>query len=168
VKSLRLTEEQFRELMAKRAPLKQLQLKAEVGRRSFKGGRLQPSKLEETFARQIALLNLPMPLREYRFYEERKWRFDFAWPDLLVAVEVDGMVHRIKQRFNADIEKHAMALLLGWKVLRVNGTAIRSGDAATWAELLVTKAVGQPLGRALGVPGTINDLRNATPREKSA
>ena len=30
------------------------------------------------------------PEREYRFHPIRRWRFDFAWPDQLIAVEVDG------------------------------------------------------------------------------
>ena len=30
------------------------------------------------------------PQREYRFDDVRKWRFDFAWPSLMFAVEVEG------------------------------------------------------------------------------
>jgi len=36
----------------------------------------------------------PEPVREYRFHPKRKWRFDFAWPDCQVAVEIEGGVWR--------------------------------------------------------------------------
>ena len=42
------------------------------------------------------------------------------------------MVHRIKGRFRADIEKRALALLAGWRVLEVSGAEIRSGQAIAW------------------------------------
>lgn len=75
---------------------------------------------------------MPAPLREYRFHPTRKWRFDFAWPDQHLAVEVDGEVHRIKSRFHADIQKHAIATLMGWTVLRVGGQQVRNGAAVKW------------------------------------
>lgn len=75
---------------------------------------------------------LPAPQPEYRFLEERRFRFDYAWPRLGLAVEVDGEVHRIKSRFHADIEKHALALLAGWTILRVGGREVRSGVAVQW------------------------------------
>ena len=75
---------------------------------------------------------LPIPEAEYPFLPDRRFRFDFAWPLLKFAVEVDGEVHRIKSRFHADIEKHALALLAGWRVLRVDGREIRSGVAVKW------------------------------------
>lgn len=33
---------------------------------------------------------LPQPVREKKFHPIRRWRFDFAWPENLVAVEIDG------------------------------------------------------------------------------
>src|SRR4051812_10049951 len=36
---------------------------------------------------------LPKPIAEYRFHPERGWRFDFAWPAQLVALEIDGAVY---------------------------------------------------------------------------
>lgn len=39
---------------------------------------------------QIAEASLPEPAMEYRFVQERKWRFDLCWPDKMVALEVDG------------------------------------------------------------------------------
>ena len=61
---------------------------------------------------------------EFRFHPERRWRFDFAWPDKLVAVEVHGGVHRGGRHvrgtgFLNDREKMNEALVRGWKVLEV-------------------------------------------------
>ena len=36
---------------------------------------------------------------EYRFNPDRRWRFDFAWPDKKVAVEMEGGIW-IKGRHN--------------------------------------------------------------------
>ena len=35
--------------------------------------------------------DIPEPTRELVFAPPRKWRFDFAWPEHLVAVEIDGL-----------------------------------------------------------------------------
>jgi very-short-patch-repair endonuclease len=67
--------------------------------------------------------------REYRFKPDRRFRFDFAFPAEQIAVEIDGVVHRIKSRFNADREKGTIALLLGWRVLHVTSAQVRSGEA---------------------------------------
>ncbi len=37
--------------------------------------------------------DIPSPEPEYRFHPSRKWRFDFAWPRHLVAVELEGGVY---------------------------------------------------------------------------
>lgn len=81
------------------------------------------SDLEDRFAFQIKALKLPAANREYRFHDKRKWRFDFAWPEHKVAVEIEGGVwtggrHTRGSGFVADIEKYNAAALLGWKVLR--------------------------------------------------
>ena len=35
-------------------------------------------------------MNLKLPIAEYYFFKGRKWRFDFAWPAVKVAIEIDG------------------------------------------------------------------------------
>jgi hypothetical protein len=39
---------------------------------------------------QLSLVGLPKPARELPFHPRSRWRFDLAWPDQRVAVEVDG------------------------------------------------------------------------------
>lgn len=62
-------------------------------------------------------------IKEHRFYQPRKWRFDYAIPAYKIAVEVEGGVwtggrHVRPQGFLGDIEKYNTAALLGWRVFR--------------------------------------------------
>jgi very-short-patch-repair endonuclease len=79
-------------------------------------------------------IDLPEPVREYRFHPERRWRFDFAWPANHVAVEVDGGTwgrgrHSRGRGFAADCEKLNQAALLGWTVLRFTADNMMDGQA---------------------------------------
>jgi hypothetical protein len=67
---------------------------------------------------------LPEPKLEYRFHPKRKWRFDFAWPLDLVALEVNGGIwtrgaHGRGTGISRDQEKGNEAARLGWLVLSV-------------------------------------------------
>ena len=73
------------------------------------------------------------PVREFVFAPPRRWRFDFAWPDLKVAVEIDGGTwnggrHASGVGMQGDLEKHNRATCLGWKVLRFTGQHLRKPD----------------------------------------
>ena len=98
------------------------------------------SRIEAQLELQMRALKLPGWVRNLVFLEHRKFELDFAWPSLKFAVEVDGHVHRIKERFNADHEKHALAMLAGWTVLRVGGQDIRNGSAVTWVETMLSRS----------------------------
>lgn len=96
------------------------------------------SELEIIFEQHVAQLRLPAPEREFKgAVPGREFRLDFAWPDRKVAVEVQGMVHRIKARFKADTEKHCLLVVHGWKVLPVSGDDVRRGRAVQWVESLL-------------------------------
>lgn len=77
--------------------------------------------------------DIPAPVRQHRFAPPRRWRFDFAWPDQMVAVEIDGLVyggrggHQTVSGVMADCEKYEAALRLGWRVYRVPGPWIQEG-----------------------------------------
>ena len=98
------------------------------------------SHLEGTFAFQIKAAGLPEPEREYRFHPVRRWRFDFAWRQQMVAVEIEGGIWNSRGRhvrgrgFTADCEKYAEAALLGWTVMRFTGQQIESGYALDCVE----------------------------------
>lgn len=100
------------------------------------------SDLEAALLFQIKAVGLPEPEREYRFHHVRRWRFDLAWPELMVAAEVEGGTwskgrHVRGGGFEKDCEKYAEALLLGWKVLRVPGAWVSSGKAIDYLERLL-------------------------------
>lgn len=96
------------------------------------GAKHGPSELEHLFTKQLADLKLPPPRREFEFMPNRGFRLDYAWPDKKLAVEVNGMVHRIKERFLRDTEKIAMAQIHGWRVLGISGEDVRSGRGLSW------------------------------------
>ena len=52
---------------------------------------MRTSKLEEQFAALLKLYKkIPPATREYKFLDDRRFRFDFAWPNAGIAVEIDG------------------------------------------------------------------------------
>ena len=86
-----------------------------------------------------------MPVPEYRFHPVRRWRFDLAWPALLLAVEVDGGTwvsgrHTRGAGYERDCEKLNAAVLLGWRVLRFTTGQVTSGQALT--------VLSRPFGRS--------------------
>lgn len=95
-----------------------------------------PSELELLFARQVMDAGLPPPHREYLFMQNRDFRLDYAWPEQMICVEVQGMVHRIRSRFLSDVEKLAFAQIHGWRLLLVAGQDVRSGRAMQWLTTL--------------------------------
>ena len=62
-------------------------------------------------------------VRELTFCPGRRWRFDYALPAYLIALEVEGGVwrrgrHTRPEGFLKDIEKYNTAAVMGWRVLR--------------------------------------------------
>lgn len=90
---------------------------------------METSYLEKQFMRLVSRHQLPQPVREYRFHPVRKWRLDFAWPLLKVAVEVDGNTfadrstpgnHAVGKAYQRDCIKNNAAQLEGWAILRAD------------------------------------------------
>ena len=78
---------------------------------------------EEYFAHLCKMFGVSTPKREYKFYPVRRWRFDFAWPEEKVAVEIEGGVyidgrHTRGEGYERDLEKYNAATASGWKVFR--------------------------------------------------
>lgn len=100
------------------------------------------SRLEETLFWQIRLAGLPLPEREFRALPDRWFRWDLAWPDRRLLLEVQGGVwkkggHSSGAGINRDTEKGNLATLAGWRQLHVTVNQIRSGQALEW----VTRAL---------------------------
>ena len=100
---------------------------------------MSKSRAEAELALQLRAVSIGM-VREYGFHPTRRWRFDFADPEHYLAVEIEGVKygkpgrHQRVDGMNADCEKYAEALLLGWSVLRVTPQQVRSGLAIRWIE----------------------------------
>lgn len=67
--------------------------------------------------------DIPPHPKEYRFHPTRRWRFDVAWPEHKVAVELEGGVwtrgrHTRGKGYCRDMEKYNAATELGWRLLR--------------------------------------------------
>jgi very-short-patch-repair endonuclease len=102
---------------------------------------------EDLLAGQLRALSLsahplPMPEPQYRGIPGRRFRFDFAWPARLLAVEVDGGTwtggrHTRGKGYEGDCEKANEAICLGWRVLRVTTAQVSSGQALAWIERLL-------------------------------
>jgi very-short-patch-repair endonuclease len=76
------------------------------------------------FERLLRSVGLPAPVREHRFHPVRRWRFDYAWIEHKVALEVEGGVwtggrHTRGAGFVGDMEKYNTATVAGWRVVRV-------------------------------------------------
>ena len=66
---------------------------------------------------------LPRPAFEYRFHPKRRWRIDIAYPEILLAIEIEGGVwtrgrHVRGKGFLGDIEKYNALTECGWHLLR--------------------------------------------------
>ncbi len=96
---------------------------------------------EESLLVQMKWTGLPMPEREVRFDDARRWRFDFAWRDRMLAVEVEGgqwIGGHGGKRFEADADKYNAAALAGWVVLRVTPAMVDDGRAIILIERALT------------------------------
>jgi len=86
------------------------------------------SRGEATLALHLKAYGIEMEA-QHPWCPGRRYRFDFCRPSEKLAVEVDGAVHRIKGRFRADVERHNLAVLMGWRVLRFTPADVENGKA---------------------------------------
>lgn len=79
---------------------------------------------EALFRQLLAVHGLPSPESEYRFHPTRRWRLDYAWPDIKLGLEVDGGLwirgkHGRGAGIVKDQDKGNALAMLGWRLLRV-------------------------------------------------
>ena len=110
------------------------------------------SDLETLALLILRSLDAPEPEREYRFAAEAvggpgrglrqrlraanlsDWRFDFAWPDWMVALELEGgewLGRRGRHTgagYAGDCSKYNAAQLLGWRVFRFTRSMLEAGE----------------------------------------
>ena len=91
---------------------------------------------ERVLEADLKRAGLPAHEQEVRFHPERHWRFDLAWPDFKLAVEVEGGVfangrHSRGKGFTEDCVKYNSAIQLGWRVLRFTTEQVTQGQAVS-------------------------------------
>lgn len=99
----------------------------------------EPTDLERTLLFQLRAAGVATPEREHRFLPDRRFRFDLAWPDRRVAVEIEGGTwvegrHSRGKGYEADCEKQCLAVIAGWRLLRVTGDMVTDGRALRFVE----------------------------------
>jgi very-short-patch-repair endonuclease len=121
------------------------------------------SLIEDKLDFQLRAFKLTGYVREHRFALElpvdrdtgkpRQWRFDFAWVQAQVAVEVEGFnvqrltsgrfvcigAHTDPAGFLDDMDKYNMAAEHGWTVLRFGEKQIQSGAAAATIQRVLAR-----------------------------
>lgn len=106
---------------------------------------MSTSTAETLLAFQLRAMNIPHE-REVAFCPGRRWRADFRVGDVLIEIEGGawtGGRHVRGAGFEADCEKYAEAVALGYRVLRVTPGMVNSGQALDY----VLRVVGQEVKR---------------------
>lgn len=90
------------------------------------------SGLSTGFIDYLEAAAIPLPIPEHCFSPPRKWRFDYAWLDQKLALEIEGAVwvegrHTRGSGFVKDMEKYNVAVCLGWRILRCQPDELLSG-----------------------------------------
>jgi hypothetical protein len=75
-------------------------------------------------------LNIPYE-KEYKFLQNRKFKFDWAFPDEKIAIEYEGIFSKKSRHtgvigYSKDTTKYNLAVIDGWKVLRY--TALNTSE----------------------------------------
>jgi very-short-patch-repair endonuclease len=90
----------------------------------------KPSKGEEKINQLLKCLKVKFE-REYQAIPGRRFRFDFAIPDLKIAIEYeggtwDGGGHVRGKGYSSDCQKYSLAAIYGWCVIRVTADLMRA------------------------------------------
>lgn len=103
------------------------------------------TRLADGFRVQLRARGLPAPEPELHWDPNKpKRRFDWAWPDLGIALEVQGGAflkegggHTRGAAFQRDCIRLADAMLLGWRVLTFTPQQVADGVAVKYLVRLV-------------------------------
>lgn len=102
---------------------------------------------ETTFRRGLINRRLPLPVAQYAVLDARG-RFvarpDFAYPDIKLAIEVDGSHHRDPRQWRADLARQNRLTVAGWHFLRFPRTD-RAGQREAFDTIeAALSAFGEP------------------------
>jgi very-short-patch-repair endonuclease len=118
-----------------------------VLRRRLRGYEPGDTDLEMRFVRALVAGGLPEPVQQHRLtLGSRRCRIDLAYPDLKLAIEIDGWeFHRTRTAFDEDRARANDLVVAGWHVLRFTSTMTDEQAVET------TAAARVQLGRSRAV-----------------
>lgn len=96
------------------------------------------SVLERRFLRRLDAAGFLLPIRQFRVWDGGTLlaRVDFAYPDLMVAIEADGFeFHSGRRVFDSDREKWNRLAARGWRILYVTWTDLQRGCPSVLAAI---------------------------------
>jgi hypothetical protein len=75
------------------------------------------------FEKLASEIGLGPVVTEHLFHPKRQWRFDYAFPQAMVALEVEGGLwthgrHTRGRGYEKDCEKYNEAVVMGWRLVR--------------------------------------------------
>jgi very-short-patch-repair endonuclease len=75
--------------------------------------------------------------RNYRFLKDRRFRFDFAFPDRMIAIEFEGGIYSNGRHvrpggYDRDCKKYTLAARAGWELWRYTTNDVK-GDMGVFA-----------------------------------
>jgi len=112
------------------------------------------SKAEDELLFQLTACGIEVE-REHKFHPTRQWRFDFAIPEKMLAIEVEGITfygknkngsmklgrHQTGKGIEGDLEKYDEAMRLGWNVYRCSQSMVKKGIALQTIEILLSQEI---------------------------
>lgn len=104
---------------------------------------------------------------EHKFDPDRKWRFDYAFQKLKIAIEFEGGVyqdksgHKTAKHYTKDTEKYNRASVLGWWVIRV--TALNYQTATERLDELVRASTSRQEQENNKEDGISHDFKGCKP-----
>jgi len=102
------------------------------------------SDLEKRVFHWLVASGLPEPVRQHKVVvDARTYYIDLAYPDALLAIEVDGFeFHRGRTVFDADRVRQNDLVSAGWTVLRFTSRSTRDEIVAVVRRALFGRRVG--------------------------
>lgn len=109
--------------------------------------RSERRKWEDLFEKQLIQCRIIPWQRWFRFDPTRRWEVDFAWPQKMIIVEIEGGIwrkgggaHSHPLNIIRDMEKYNRAAELGYKLFRFEGGKLKNLDAIKLIHRLVGTA----------------------------
>lgn len=112
----------------------------------------QPSQAARELLLHVRAYGLPEPVTEFQFHPTRLWRFDVAFVDQRIALEIEGGLFHGGKNFGnklgahtsgtgvlRDMEKGNEAAILGWRIIRVTPRQIQEGEAIRLLNKILTR-----------------------------